>query len=92
MAEQFLKRPKIGSASQQMRRETMAQGMRSQAVGQTKPPAGCSDCAAYEIRIERTSAGSDEQRRIAGQRVRTLPCIILNRLANRGDDGDDPCL
>jgi hypothetical protein len=90
VAKQFLQRPEIGAASQQMRREAVPQRMRRQRIRQAQAPPGGGDGATDQVRVERAAARTDEQRTIALQRIRTLLNIFPDGIADRRDDRDNP--
>ena len=85
MAKQLLQRAQIRSPRQQMRRETVAQRVRGQAVGQVQPVPRSPHRAPHQIWIERSTTHPDEQRRGPDQRPWALPGINRNRLAHRLD-------
>ena len=89
MAEQFLKRAKVGTAREEMRREAVPQRMRRKALGQTQPFPRCGDCTAHEVRVERTAANSEEQRSVSLDRPGALASIGFDRSTDRWHDRYD---
>ena len=93
MAEQFLKRPQVRSARQQMRREAVPQARAASAC-----PASPSRrrAAATERRTRSGLSGPPRAPTNNGasprQRIGALPHIILDRLAHRRHDRHDPGL
>ena len=92
MAEQFLKRPQVRASRQQVRCKAVPKRVRSQRVGETEPPPRGSDRPAHEIRVERPSPRSHEQRHGSMKRIRALPRVVVDRVANGGDHRHDPHL
>ena len=80
MAEQFLKRPKVRAACQQMCCKAVAQRMRRQRFRQPKSPPSRGHCTADEIGVERCSARAQEKRGVTRQRVRALSDLGLDGL------------
>ena len=80
MAEQFLQGTQIRSPGEQVSRETVPQCMRRQCIREAQASPGGGDGAPHEVRIEWASPRAHEQCRVATDRIRTLPNIILNRL------------
>ena len=89
MTEQFLERPQVRASRKQMRCKTVSERVRRQRLGKAKAPARSSDGAAHQVRIERPATGTDEQRDRPLEREWALPDIVLDRLAYRGNDGDN---
>src|ERR1051325_1400165 len=75
-----------------MRRETVAQGMRGQAVGQSQPSTGRGNRPAHKIRVERPSPSADKEWRIPRHWIRALTDIIVDRLPHGRNDWYDACL
>ena len=92
MAEQFLQRAQVRTPGQQMSRETVAQRVRGQRIGQAEPVPGIAHRAADEVGIERPAAHPDEQRAWADQRPRAFQRISADRFAHRLDHRDHPGL
>ena len=89
MAKQFLKRAQIGTARQQMGRETVAQGMGRERVGEPEAGARGAHRTAHQIGVERSAIDPDEHARIAADRPRDLRQIRLDRLPHGWDDRDN---
>ena len=70
--KQLLERAEIGSTRQQVRCETVPKRMRREGLGQAQAAPRSSHRATDEVRIERASARTDEQRQVTAQRIRAL--------------------
>ena len=85
VAEQLLDRAQVAAAAQEMSRKTVPQRVRRRTFGEAEQAAQRLHLPLHLARAESIAAGADEERAVAGKRIRTDRDIFGDRLAYRGE-------